>query len=383
VPDVSSGADSAERWRQVRGVLTRRRGELSRAAGRLYPDLPRVGSTGLLCRAEWLADQPLAVDDPRLGWVDQPPAPVLEGTGPLSAHVRPRTPGGDRHRSYSDAIAALDAPALFDNRACYRLLEARLAGPPELIFCRGWYFDGVNLGHAVAHELAAAWQDSPGGIVMDRLPLRAAAGDPCALSRRQALTAVSTLTLRRAPRGETSFVLHWRDPAKVNHAGGMYQVMPAGIFQPVAGTPAAERGDLSLWRCMTREFSEELLGTTEDYGTRDGVLDYGGWPFYRRLTSARSAGTLSVWCLGVGVDPLTFATDILTVAVFDSDVFDAVFHGLVELNAEGRVVTMNGSAGIPFTAGTVARFSGGSEPMQPAGAALLQLAWQHRGVLLG
>ncbi len=383
MPDVPGGADSPQRWRQVRGVIRRHRHELSQAAAGLYPDLPRVGSTGLLCHREWLADQPLAVDGPRLRWVDRPPAPVLDGTGPLSAHVRPRTADGNRLRAYSDAIAALDAPALFEDRACYRLLAARLAGLPELTFCRGWYFRGVDLGHAVAHELAAAWLDAPGGLAMGALPLRAAAGDPCALSRRHALTAVTTLTLRRSPRGETTFVLHWRDPAKVNHAGGMYQVMPAGIFQPVTGTPAAERSDLSLWRCMTREFSEEFLGTTEDYDTRDGVLDYGRWPFYRRLTSARRAGTLRVWCLGLGVDPLTLATDILTVAVFDSEVFDAVFHGLVELNAEGRVVTRNGSAGIPFTAQTVARFSGGSEPVQPAGAALLRLAWQHRRALLG
>jgi hypothetical protein len=31
----------------------------------------------------------------------------------------------------------------------------------------------------------------------------------------------------------------------------------------------------------------------------------------------------------------------------------------------------------------VARFTGGAEPMQTAGAALLRLAWQHRQALLG
>jgi hypothetical protein len=90
-----------------------------------------------------------------------------------------------------------------------------------------------------------------------------------------------------------------------------------------------------------------------------------------------------VCCLGLGDDPLTLATDILTVAVFDSDVFDRLFRGLVALNAEGRVVTENGSAAIPFTADSVARFTGGGEPLQTAGAALLRLAWQHRQSLLG
>ncbi len=41
------------------------------------------------------------------------------------------------------------------------------------------------------------------------------------------------------------------------------------------------------------------------------------------FTAARSAGKLHVSCLGLGVDPLTLVTDILTVAVFDSDFFDA------------------------------------------------------------
>ena len=105
--------------------------------------------------------------------------------------------------------------------------------------------------------------------------------------------------------------------------------MPAGIFQPVSAAPAAQRHDLSLWRCMTREFSEELLGGSEEYPTRAGRLDYGRWPFHRELAAARDAGTLRVSCLGLGVDPLTLATDILTVAVFEAAVFDRVFRGLV------------------------------------------------------
>ncbi|MDR0344529.1 MAG: hypothetical protein LBI49_15720, partial [Nocardiopsaceae bacterium] len=311
----------------------------------------------------------------------------------------------------------LDRPALLANRVCYRLLAARLSGgategagggleggggaaeggggglegaggasgggQPGLEFgcCR--YFDAVSLGHAVAHELAAAWHAAPGPVGLAGLPLRAAAGDPCDLPRRAAITAVCTLTLRREPGGGASFVLHWRDPARVNHAGGMYQVMPAGIFQPVTGTAAAVRADLSLWRGMAREFSEEFLGTSEDYPLAGGCLDYQGWPFYRELTAARETGALRVWCVGLGTDPLTLATDVLTVAVLDGHTFDALLGGMVAANAEGRVVTEGGTAAIPFTAATVARFTGDGEPVQPAGAAVLRLAWQHRRRLLG
>jgi hypothetical protein len=367
-------ADSVEHWRHVRGVLRKHRHELSAVAARLYPDVPRAGATNLLCRPDWVPGRPLALDDLPLSWAEGTP-PVTDGRGPAAAHVRPNGAG-----SYADAVAGLDRPALFENRVCYRLVEASLAGRPGLGMSQLRYFDGVNVGHAAAHELAAAWEGSP---TMADLPLRTLVGDPCDLARRPAMLAIATLTLRRAAGGEVSFLLHWRDPAKVNHAGGLYQVMPVGVFQPVADTPAAVANDFSLWRCMTRELSEELLDTPEEYETSGGVLDYRGWPFYQRLTEARRAGTLTVHALGIGVDPLTFATDMLTVAVFDAGVFDAVFGGLVARNAEGRVISDTEPGGLPFDAATVERFSRGSEPMQESGAALLQLAWQHRRYLLG
>ena len=386
---------SPQEWRGVRGVLRDQRMELGRAAARLYTGLPRAAGTDLLARPEWLPAAPVSLHELPLSWQDEPPAPVIDPGGPLTGHVRPwlaaagvpaeggepdgEEPGGGQpgagaaggqYRSYAGAVGALDRPGLFEDRVCYRLLAARLAGEPGLAFGACRYFDGVNLGHAVAHELAAAWPGGPGGLTLDGLPLRAAAGDPCDLVRRPATVAVATLTLRRGPGGEASFLLHWRDPARVNHAGGLYQVMPAGMFQPVTDAPAALRSDLSLWRCMVREFSEELLGTAEDYPTSGGVLDYEGWPFCRRLAAARAAGALGVWCVGAGVDPLTLATDILTVAVFDAGVFDSLFAGLVAGNAEGRVVVRDGSAAIPFTGTMVQQFTDGTEPVQAAGAAL-------------
>jgi hypothetical protein len=139
----------------------------------------------------------------------------------------------------------------------------------------------------------------------------------------------------------------------------MYQAMPVGVFQPVNDTTQSERNDLSLWRCMIREFSEELLGTTEDHSALGTPAHYGRWDFYQSLTAARQASKLNVACLGIGVDPLSLAVDILTAAVFDSDTFDAAFGGLVTTNAEGRVVSEQGATGIPFTQETVARFAEG------------------------
>jgi hypothetical protein len=121
---------------------------------------------------------------------------------------------------------------------------------------------------------------------------------------------------------------------------------------------------------MLREFAEELAGYPEDYGP--GPVDYEGWPFAGHL----SQGLIGVWCLGLGVDPLTYATDLLTAAVIDSGVFDELFGVGPRRNAEGSVLRAR-----PFTAGVIDRVVAG-EPVQAAGAALLRLAWRHRGELI-
>lgn len=375
--------DSSERWRTVRRWLNENRHELVALAASLYPQAGHAGGTNLLCRDEWIPDEPLDLQQVALNWRDKPPLPVVDGTGRASEHVRPLCADGTRYRTYAEALAALDPPSLFENRPCYRILSADLSGPSSLMdLTRGHYFDGVNIGEALAHELAADRLGSQGVPTRERLPLRFSAGDPCDLARRSVMPAITTLTLRRNRSGEASFLLHWRDPAKVTHAGGLYQVVPSGMFQPTDGAPNAEQGDFDIWRCMVREFSEELLGSSEDYHGLGRPLDYDRWPFYRQLSDARHSGGLSVFCVGLGVDPLTMVVDILTVAVFDSDIFNAVFEHLVAVNAEGRVISGPDATGFPFTNETVTEFAGDAEPMQPAGAALLKLAWQFRARLL-
>ena len=376
-------ADSPVHWRQVRHELNRNRHYLADLASRLYPGVPRVGNSPLLCQPEWLARQPVPLDQVALTWTEHPPLPAVDGTEQITAHLRPIARNGHRYPTYADTLAAIDPPTTFENRQTYRLLAADLTpgcGPGLLELSGGRYFDGVNITEAVGHELAQAWLENPRSINMGRLPFREAIGDPCDPSRRPAGVAVATLTIRCHAPGEASFLLHWRDPEHVTHAGGLYQVMPVGIFQPADDNPASVGNDLSLWRCIAREFSEELLGTSEDYADLGSPIDYNRWLFYRNLVAARDAKQLRVYCLGLGVDPLTLAIDILTVAVFDGDVFDALFDELVTVNAEGRVIS--GMPGIPFTSDTVRRFTEGPEPMQAAGAAVLQLAWDHRETLL-
>jgi hypothetical protein len=170
--------------------------------------------------------------------------------------------------------------------------------------------------------------------------------------------------------------LHRRDAAKVGHAGGMVQVIPVGVFQPTGPQPWNVTNDLSLWRLLLREYAEELLGRSEEYDTAERPFDYDAWPFGTQMTGALDDGRIRAHVLGLGVDPLTFATDVLTAVVIEAATYDELFAAEVTDNAEGSVL-----AAVPFTAEQVERYAG-HEPTQAAGAALLRLAWHHRAALL-
>ena len=133
-----------------------------------------------------------------------------------------------------------------------------------------------------------------------------------------------------------------------------------------------------------REYSEEFLGRLDHDGNASTAIDYQAEEPFRSM--ARRSGRVRVWCLGVGLDPLTLWGEILTVAVFDDEVFDELFSGLVVANDEGVVVTMatpgRPAHGVPFVEERVAQLLG-SEPLAPAAAACLALAWRDRETLLG
>jgi len=245
-----------------------------------------------------------------------------------------------------------------------------------MVFGPGMYFDSIDVGEACAHELAAVRL----GLI-DGTPLRDAVGDPCDPGRRGVNVAVSTLTLRSdRTTGQSSFPMHWRDPAKVGHAGGLYQVMPVGVFQASGEQPWHIENDFSLWRCMLREFAEELLGGSEDHGS--GPVDYAGWAFAARMSEALDDGRIRARILGMGLDPLTLATDLLTVVTIDAQLYDELFEGLVDVNEEGRLAPFAGSTSgrWDFTEASVDRLTV-TEPTQAAGAALLRLAWEQQGCL--
>ena len=198
-------------------------------------------------------------------------------------------------------MAELAAPLVFENRVTYRLSEAELSGSPRLAFTTGRYFDGVDIGEAAAHEYAAARLGVPAPGVSTG-GLRGRFADPCDLRQQPGQPGHRRADPATGPQGGPGVV-----PAALAGPGqggsrrrGLYQVIQVGIFQPSGEAAWNRRNDFSLWRCMIREFAEELGGRSEDYGSESGPVDYESWPFARQLTDALDRGQIRAWCLGLG-----------------------------------------------------------------------------------
>ena len=217
----------------MRNHLRDHRYELAVCAAGEYPESAAVEGTPLQSIPLWLPRKPIPLHHIKLQYTQAEEFGGITGTEPIIQRLLPTRPDGNRYRTYSDAVAALATPALFENRSTYRLLRANLQSNPYMMFSSGQYFDGINVGDAVAHEFTAAIL---GQIATQ--DVRAAIGDPSDPARRLVNVAISTLTLRcDRTTGAVTFPLHRRDGARVDHAGGMYQVLPVGVFQPAGEEP--------------------------------------------------------------------------------------------------------------------------------------------------
>ena len=371
VPAVRS--PSEQQWLRVSDYLSGNRYSLAVEAAREYPDDARLAGTPLLSAPAWRLPTPVPLASIGLEFRPQTPPPVLPDLASVAPFALPTRLDGRRYRRYCDVIESLAAPAVFENRPIYRLVSADLSGDePRLAFARGRFFDGINVGGPAAFEYAASALG-----VTDRRAYRDAFGDPTNLNVRSSAMATCALTLRydRAT-GTATFPMHYRDPALVGHAGGLYQVIPVGIFQPSGEAAWNEGNDFDLWRGLLREYAEELLGASEEYGSEDAPIDYAGWPLARAMTDALATGEIRAYCLGLGTDPLTFAMDLLAAVVIDAPLYDELFGALVADNAEGRVIAPR-----VFDEAAIKELTT-SAPLQAAASALLTLAHQHRDVLL-
>lgn len=385
LPEDHKSVTSQRDWIRTRQLLNRHRAELTQVAQDLYPESVRLDRTGFLMPGDWRLENPVDLASVEVELL-HPPAPAVTGRHTETLPLRPLISPGKHYETYHRAMRDLDRPRLFENRICYRLLDAQWpdsGGRLGLGYMR--YFDMIGIGEALAHELALAAIDDQGNIktnhsLWDRLPFRKLVPDPFDLRTYPLMLSISTLTIRRSS-AATTFLLLRRGTGQVAIAGGMLSVLPTGVFQPASILPTHDSDELDMWRNMMREYSEEFLGNPEHDGNGDPI-DYARQEPFRSLDAARNAGKIRVQCLGAGLDALNFVGDVLTVAVFDADVFDEIFDGLVESNDEG-IVTGNGPNAEQFTfdGATIDRLLN-TEAMAPSGAACLTLAWQHREAIL-
>ena len=371
-----------DEWRQVRAALGKHRRDLAVLAESLYRDhrVPGLKNTGVISAPSWIPAEPVPLDEIMLTLDSVVAEPTVTGEEPESASVRPLATIDARYRRYHDAIRDLAAPRLFENRLCFRLLELDWA-QPSMHFGQMCFFDAVDTNEALAHEFSAHHLsiDSDRETVMPRasmrrLTFRKLIADPFDLGRRPLMGAIGTLTIRGGD--SPSVVLHQRDSASVSGGGGMAHLLPAGIFQPSSVIPAAIAADFSIWRNIQREYAEELLGHDE-YDGSGKPIRYDELEPFTTMDETLRDGHIRVFCLGVTLDALTLAGDILTVAVIAPGTYDALFANAVETNSEGSMPAQ----AFPFEENTLMWLSE-SKRLSPGAAAALHLAWSNRKVLL-
>lgn len=367
--------------------LMRNRAELAARAVQLYAPSWRLRQAPMLSQDSWLPSKPIALEAVTLDWDPSPPKPIVVGQEPEVRSLLPLRTRRQTFPHYSSAIRYLSPPSLFDNRPCYRLLGASLTEPGKLAlrFGLSCFFDKIDMAEALSHELSSAVMNSTPS--WSDLPFRSLIADPFDLGLRTVNTSIATLTVRRDPaNGRASFFLLRRDPAKVVTGFGEYSLLPSGEFQPASISPDSLRSDLSIWRNIVRECSEELLGQPEHDGSSGRPLDYERWPFFHAMQQARERGELRVYVLGVALNALNLNSTIVTVAVIDSVVFDSLFHELAQVNAEGEVVMHLGDTkeghGVAFDETTINRLLHAERLVSPSALAGLSLAWRHRTHLL-
>ncbi|MGH3481272.1 MAG: helix-turn-helix domain-containing protein, partial [Nocardioidaceae bacterium] len=373
--------DSQERWRHIRGELNANRATLGDLAAELYPQAQRIPGTTILTLPDWLPDSPVDLSDIELVWRAESPSPQVSGKATESAGARPLMADGERYSRYSRALRDLARPRLLDNRVSYRLLDVDWAGSRKSLgFNYTSYFDVLDVGEALGHELAEAWLNAgrqrPS---LADLPFRRSIIDPFDLHARPILPSINTLTIRRDSIEGHRMYLHCRDAKSVAAAGGMYHVIPAGVFQPAALAPAHQANDFSLWRNVQREFSEEFLGNAEHDGNSIEPIAYESDEPFASFERAHKAGDFQAFACAVVLEPLTLWVELLTVAIIAAPVFDELFSTMVSVNEEGAAISTESgrpTVGIPFTAQTRERLR--SEPLSPISRACFELAWRYR-----
>jgi len=118
---------SEREWLEVRSYLQEHRHDLAARAAEEFPASARIAGTPLLAASGWQPAVPVPLPDISLELAAAADGAAATAWPPGDAAALPERADGTRYRSYSQALAELAAPAVFENRATYRLTAAALA----------------------------------------------------------------------------------------------------------------------------------------------------------------------------------------------------------------------------------------------------------------
>jgi len=398
-------------FKDVREFLNDNRLELSEQAFRYYGDGELCQSlecemeggivnAKILAKTEWIMREPLPLDEIELLLPDD--NRLISGSYKVTNKYRylwPYKGMFSRFPNYHDAIEAIDCPELWENRDSFAIASVEsIESSLRLSFRMGKYFEYQDTGEALAFELARtqllASKDGQHSYLdqqklIRKLKLRRDIGNPADFSKRCAAVGIDTLIVFCANR-EPRFILHHRQAGKVALAPNMYTLVPAGEFQPAMPKETRSgsvtwsniiKRDFDMWRNVMREANEEILGAPE-IPYPDDYLDIS--PF-RQLMDAKKKGELTIYFLGLALDPMSLKPDIMTVCVFKNDTFQETFQQIFQdsanlINAEGNLVVGRDNIGIPFDGAHLHPYLDGFT-FYPTSKALLMLAFQHRSAL--
>ena len=348
-------------------VLRERQVALNRAALDESPEIWRLPNLPVLGKREWLPTVPLDIRDIGLTLMEELPDSGSKTDYPLPYSAKK----SDRH-GYSEIMQQVGGLDLFNGRI-YRLTEVD-ADLKHMGFAVAKYYDYLDSSEVMAYESAERVANGRKGVL--RGSYRKALGDPFSLKNRVTSLGINTLTIR-LDGGDPTFFLHERDPKKVALDSALISVAPAGEFTPSDRTLESVHSDFSLWRNIMREFAEEFLGHEEARGRGGRWIDYAKSSPYVELQRGIDDGSVRCWVLGLGLDPLNWKPELMTVCALDSNVFDTVFEEMVERNDEGEMLVGPQGKGLKFDEATVNLYARAAHTA-PSTKACLLLAWQHR-----
>ena len=143
---------SQRSWHDARKYVGLNQAKLHARAVELYAPPWRLPRAPMLAQSDWLPDTPIALENIKLEWEPTPPKPIT-WAGAGGPHFLPLRTPRRTFPSYSSAIRYLSPPGLFENRPCYRLLEAPPNGQtqPRLRFGQSTYFDKIDMSEALVH----------------------------------------------------------------------------------------------------------------------------------------------------------------------------------------------------------------------------------------